>query len=147
MIEGNKQEGELCYRGKNVTLGYALRKDDLMLGDTRCGCLKTGDLAYRDEDGFYYIVGRTGRFLKLFGMRVGLDECEHIVKSKYPIECACVGTDEKMIVYITDSLYQEQVKGELIDKTGIVASVFEVRVISEIPRNNVGKILYRMLDN
>lgn len=80
-------------------------------------------------------------------MRVGLDECEHIVKSKYPIECACVGTDEKMIVYITDSLYQEQVKGELIDKTGIVASVFEVRVISEIPRNNVGKILYRMLDN
>jgi hypothetical protein len=50
-------------------------------------------------------------------------------------------------VYITDSLYQEQVKGELIDKTGIVASVFEVRVISEIPRNNVGKILYRMLDN
>ena len=147
VIEGNKQEGALCYRGKNVTLGYALRKDDLMLGDTRCGCLKTGDLAYRDEDGFYYIVGRTGRFLKLFGMRVGLDECEHIVKSKYPIECACVGTDEKMIVYITDSLYQEQVKGELIDKTGIVASVFEVRVISEIPRNNVGKILYRMLDN
>ena len=80
-------------------------------------------------------------------MRVGLDECEHIVKSKYPIECACVGTDEKMMVYITDLRYQEQVKGELIDKTGIVASAFEVRVIPEIPRNNVGKILYQVLNN
>lgn len=147
VIEENNEEGELCYRGKNVTLGYASCKDDLILGDTRHGYLRTGDLAYRDEDGFYYIVGRTGRFLKLFGMRVGLDECEHIVKSKYSIECACVGTDEKMIVYITDSLYREKVKGELIDKTGIVASAFEVRVISEIPRNNVGKILYKMLDN
>ena len=147
VIEGNNQEGELCYRGKNVTLGYASCKEDLKLGDTRNGCLKTGDLAYRDEDGFYYIVGRTGRFLKLFGMRVGLDECEYIVKSKYPIECACVGTDEKMMVYITDLRYQEQVKGELIDKTGIVASAFEVRVIPEIPRNNVGKILYKVLNN
>ena len=147
VIEGNNQEGKLCYRGKNVTLGYASCKEDLKLGDTRNGCLKTGDLAYRDEDGFYYIVGRTGRFLKLFGMRVGLDECEHIVKSKYPIECACVGTDEKMMVYITDLRYQEQVKGELIDKTGIVASAFEVRVIPEIPRNNVGKILYKVLNN
>lgn len=147
VIKGNNQEGELCYRGKNVTLGYASCKEDLKLGDTRNGCLKTGDLAYRDEDGFYYIVGRTGRFLKLFGIRVGLDECEHIVKSKYPIECACVGTDKKMIVYITDLRYRELVKGELVDKTGIVASAFEVRVIQEIPKNEVGKILYKMLDN
>ena len=50
------------------------------------------------RDGCYYIVGRMGRFLKLFGMRIGLDECEQIIKGKYPIECACVGTDEKMTV-------------------------------------------------
>lgn len=147
VIEENNREGELCYRGKNVTLGYALCKEDLALGDTRNGSLKTGDLAYRDSDGFYYIVGRTGRFLKLYGTRVGLDECEHIIKSKYPIECGCVGTDVKMMVYITRPELQEQVKGELVVKTGIVASAFEVRVIPELPKNNVGKILYSKLSN
>lgn len=146
IIEGNDCEGELCYRGKNVTLGYALTKEDLFLGDERQGFLKTGDLARRDPDGFYYIVGRRGRFLKLFGMRVGLDECEQIVKSRYSIECACVGTDDKMLVYITEKEYQESVKEELVEKTKIVASAFEVRVITEIPRSSVGKILYSKLN-
>lgn len=88
-------EGEMCYRGRNVTLGYALEREDLLLGDERHGFLRTGDLAYRDKDGCYYIVGRMGRFLKLYGMRIGLDECERIIKGRYPIECACVGTDDK----------------------------------------------------
>jgi len=140
-------EGEMCYRGKNVTLGYALKREDLMLGDERTGFLRTGDLAYRDEDGFYYIAGRMGRFLKLYGMRVGLDECEQIIKAKYPVECACVGTDEKMIIYISDRQYVQQVKEELVIKTKIVASAFEVRVIDVIPKNETGKISYSKLSN
>lgn len=145
LIETPYTEGEMCYRGKNVTLGYALKKDDLMLGDERNGYMRTGDLAYRDEDGCYFIVGRMGRFLKLYGMRIGLDECEQIIKGKYPIACACVGTDEKMTVYITDSEYAQQVKEELVEKTKVVASAFEVKVIDEIPKNEAGKILYSEL--
>jgi Acyl-CoA synthetases (AMP-forming)/AMP-acid ligases II len=94
--------GEMCYKGKNVTMGYASCKEDLLLGDECNGFMRTGDIAYRDDDGFYYIVGRKGRFLKLFGMRIGLDDCEQIVKRNYQIECVCVGTDEKMKVFITD---------------------------------------------
>ena len=142
MIEEANIEGEMCYRGKNVTLGYACKREDLLLGDERNGFMHTGDLAYRDEDGCYYIVGRMGRFLKLFGMRIGLDECEQIIKSKFSIECACVGTDEKMIVYLTNSQYAQQVKELLIEKTKLIASVFEVRIIDELPRNEAGKILY-----
>ena len=52
-----------------------------------------------------------------------------------------------MMVYITRPELQEQVKGELVVKTGIVASAFEVRVIPELPKNNVGKILYSKLSN
>ena len=138
-------EGEMCYCGKNVTMGYARQQSDLGLGDERNGFIRTGDLAYFDEDGCYYIVGRMGRFLKLFGMRVGLDECEQIVQTDCGIECACVGTDEKMIVYITNADKQNEVKDILVQKTHIVATSFQVRVIDEIPKNEAGKKLYSKL--
>ena len=139
-------EGEMCYRGMNVTMGYARSREDLLLGDERHGFIHTGDLAYFDENGCYYIVGRMGRFLKLFGMRVGLDECEQIVKAKFPkAECACTGTDEKMTVWITDESLKTQVKEELVSRLKLVASSFEVRIIPEIPKNEAGKTLYAQL--
>lgn len=139
-------QGEMCYRGRNVTMGYARKREDLLLGDERNGYMKTGDLAYRDKDGCYYIVGRMGRFLKLYGMRIGLDECEQIIKAKYPVECACAGTDEKMYVYITDAAIADGVKDELVVKTKLVATAFEIRVIPAIPKNEAGKILYSKLN-
>lgn len=78
-------------------------------------------------------------------MRIGLDECEQIIKTKFPIECACVGTDEKMTIYLTSDKYASAVKNELIAKTKIVASAFEVKIIDEIPKNEAGKILYSKL--
>ena len=147
LIETPNTEGEMCYRGKNVTLGYARKREDLLLGDERHGFMRTGDLAYRDEDGCYYIVGRMGRFLKLYGMRIGLDECEQIIKAKYPIECACVGTDEKMSVYITRPEFAVLVKERLVDKTKLVASAFEVKVVDSIPKSEAGKILYSKLSD
>lgn len=147
IIEDAHVEGEMCYRGKNVTMGYARQREDLRLGDERNGFMRTGDLAYRDEDGCYYIVGRMGRFLKLFGMRIGLDECEQIIKGKFPIACACVGTDEKMTIYLTDEEYVTAVKEILVEKTKLVASAFEVKVIDEIPKNEAGKILYSKLNS
>lgn len=144
-IIASNVEGEMCYRGKNVALGYARKREDLLLGDEWRGFLHTGDLAYRDEDGCYYIVGRMGRFLKLYGMRIGLDECEQIIKAKYPVECACVGTDERMTIYLTSEKYCSAVKEELVVKTKLVASAFDVKVINAIPKNEAGKILYSKL--
>ena len=80
VMEQPVAEGELVYRGENVTLGYALNKEDLQKGDERQGVYYTGDLARRDADGFYYIVGRKTRFLKLYGHRVGLDESEQLLR-------------------------------------------------------------------
>lgn len=141
-------EGEMCFRGKNVTMGYARTREDLLLGDERHGFIRTGDLAFFDEDGCYFITGRMGRFLKLFGMRVGLDECENLVKGRFPgVDCACVGTDEKMIVYLTDERFKDQVKEELVSRLKLVATSFEVRIIDAIPKNEAGKTLYVKLEN
>ncbi len=144
-ITGCHIKGEMCYRGRNVTMGYAQKREDLILGDVNNGFIRTGDLAYRDEDGCYYVVGRLGRFLKLFGLRISLDECEQIVESIVGTDCACVGTDEKMIVYIVDKQMAERVKNALIEKTQLVATAFEIRVINMIPKNDTGKKMYQVL--
>nr|MCR5282143.1 AMP-binding protein [Lachnospiraceae bacterium] len=73
--------GELVYEGANVTLGYAEQAEDLAKGDERGGRLVTGDMAKFDEDGFFYIVGRKKRFLKVYGNRVNLDELDQLVKA------------------------------------------------------------------
>lgn len=139
--------GELVYKGKNVTLGYAQKGEDLSLGDERGGKLITGDMAKFDEDGFYYIVGRKKRFLKIFGNRVNLDETERLIKGEFNgIECACTGVDDLMKIYITDENLAQKVLAFVISKTGLNKAAFEVVKIDEIPKNEAGKTLYKKLE-
>ncbi|MBQ4249752.1 MAG: AMP-binding protein [Clostridia bacterium] len=138
--------GELLYEGDNVTMGYAETPDDLNRGDERGGRLLTGDMAKRDEDGFYYIVGRKKRFLKISGSRVNLDEIDRLIKSQFEgIDCASSGVDDKMKVYITDETKTEEVRRWLSDKTHLRESAFSVLYIEEIPKNEAGKTLYEKL--
>ena len=138
-------EGELCYRGPNVTMGYATKKAELQNGDDFNGVYHTGDFARRDEDGCYYITGRMSRFLKLLSYRVSLDQCERLIQEQFGIDCACTGTDQRMDIYITD----ERKKGIVVDfisaKTNLFKSLFKVFVIPSIPRNDSGKIKYKEL--
>lgn len=139
--------GEMCYEGKNVTMGYARTREDLALEDERNGFLPTGDLAYRDADGFYFIRGRMGRFLKIFGNRIGLDECEQIVRTHVNCECACTGNDSKLIVYLTDKEDMDSAKAVLIESLHLPANVIEIRDVEMIPKNEAGKILYSKLND
>lgn len=138
-------DGELRYEGPNVTMGYGTCVEDLMKGDEFCGVYETGDIARKDEDGFYYIVGRKKRFLKLFGLRVSLDQSEKIIKDSLGIECACTGDDNQMLIYITQEGMKEEVKNLIAEKTGLMAKSFEVREIESIPRFESGKINYKEL--
>lgn len=136
--------GNLYYRGPNVSMGYAECAEDLLLGDVRGGVLDTGDLASRDADGFYFIQGRKSRFAKVFGNRVGLDEVENLVKLLVS-DCACIGEDDLIRVFVTEDGLQESVRSLLVEKTGLNRRAFEVRVISVIPKNTSGKIQYARL--
>ncbi len=138
-------EGELRYEGPNVTMGYGTSAEDLMKGDEFCGVYETGDIARKDNDGYYYIVGRKKRFLKLFGLRVSLDQSERIIKDSLGIECACTGDDNQMQIYITQDGLQGKVRNLISEKTGLVAKSFVVNVINEIPRFESGKVNYREL--
>ena len=128
--------------GKNVTLGYAESRQDLMRGDDRKGVLYTGDMAKKDSDGYLYIVGRKKRFLKIFGNRIGLDECEQLISEKFDLECACTGTDNEMCIYINKDNFQHKVKEFISHRTQINAIAFKVYFVKSLPRNEAGKIIY-----
>ena len=140
--EESEGEGELCYRGPNVTMGYAYDQNDLSRGDDWKGEYHTGDLARRDEDGFYYITGRKSRFLKLLSYRVSLDQCENLIREQFGIDCACAGTDQQMRIYITETGYAEKIIEFISQKTGLYRSLFKVTEGITIFRNASGKIEY-----
>lgn len=142
IIDTPNVEGEMVYEGPNVTLGYAESGDDLIKGDERHGILKTGDLAYFDDDGFFYISGRMKRFLKLFGYRVNLDDCESMVKKEFKINCACVGDDSRLVICIDKCGIEQEVKNFIVHKTRLYAISVEIIYIDEMPRSEAGKILY-----
>ena len=147
VITESEVTGELIYEGENVTLGYAEKGEDLALGDERHGALHTGDMAKRDTDGFYYIVGRKKRFLKIYGNRVNLDEVERLIKGHFEVsDAACGGIDDHMYLFVTDEGIAEDVKKFVAMKTGLNPVAFKSVVIAEIPKNDSGKTLYRELE-
>jgi acyl-coenzyme A synthetase/AMP-(fatty) acid ligase len=146
-IDASDTVGELLYEGENVTLGYAETGTDLGKGDELHGVLRTGDLARRDADGYYYIVGRTKRFLKIFGNRINLDEVEGLLRRAFPgIDCACGGRDDKLQVFLVRPAEPTDIRLYLSDKLGIHFSGFQVQLVDGIPRTSAGKILYQELD-
>lgn len=144
-INTPRTTGELVYEGKNVTLGYAECGEDLAKGDERHGRLETGDMAQFDEDGFYYIVGRKKRFLKIYGNRVNLDEIDRLIKGEFEIEVASSGVDDHLYLFVTDEKVAEPVRQFVINKTKLNPAAFKTIVIDEIPKNESGKTLYKEL--
>ena len=140
-------EGEMCYKGPNVTMGYAICKEDLQKGDEFKGEYHTGDLAKRDEDGCYYVAGRLSRFLKLIGYRVSLDQCERLIQQQFNIECACAGTDRRMNIYVEDGSKTQDINSFIVSTVGIYdRKLFKVIVVPKILRNESGKVRYKELD-
>jgi long-chain acyl-CoA synthetase len=138
--------GELVYRGLNVCLGYAECRADLSLGDMNSGILYTGDLAERDYDGYYRIVGRKKRFIKLFGNRINLQDVELQLSGTFT-EVACSGRDDVLEIYI-DVCSKDQapeIKKAVMVSLGVAAQGVTVYEVEKLPRNESGKVRYSEL--
>jgi acyl-coenzyme A synthetase/AMP-(fatty) acid ligase len=141
VIEDRVAEGEMVYRGPNVTMGYARTAQDLTKGDENNGELRTGDIARRDEDGDYFIIGRMNRFLKLYGLRIGLGDIESLVKEGFETDCYCAGSDSQLEILITSPSIEEEVKKYIGQKTGLFHKAIRVTVVDSIKRNEAGKVI------
>ena len=147
-IFASNVKGELVYSGDNVMMGYASNRKDISKGDEQKGILHTGDLGYKDEDGYYYITGRLKRFIKLFGLRVNLDEIEKMIENKFDVSAACYGNDDSLKVLLQSERedISEIVRKEIIKIYNIHHSVVIVRCAKSIPHNSLGKKDYKSIE-
>ena len=137
--------GTVVYEGPNVMLGYAMSRADLGKGDEMNGRLETGDLGRLDAEGFLYLTGRTKRFAKIAGYRLGLDEIEQELFAVCPVACLDLG--EKIAVaheQESETALKARVR-ELADSYKVPSSSFALRKIPQIPRASSGKIDYARL--
>lgn len=142
--------GELVYYGSNVAMGYARCAADLSKGDEWHGVLRTGDMAKQDADGYYYIVGRKKRFLKLFGNRVSLDSVEQLLAARFPdADFACMGTDTRMQVFTNghEPAFSTAITDCLAAQLRISPTAFHITVLPQIPKTSAGKTQYAALEH
>lgn len=146
-LEVCPETGELVYRGPNVMLGYAESRDDLALGDVQHGVLRTGDLAKMDEDGFFYITGRSKRFVKISGNRVSLDETEMLLGRLLQCQIACLGDDDNLIVFVTGGSVPDvdEVRRATQSALRMFLSGLRVVMLPELPLLPSGKVDYSRL--
>lgn len=96
------ERGELWVRGRGLMWGYYKRPQanaQVFRGDWFC----TGDIFYRDEDGYYFIVGRKKDMVKRAGENIAAREVEAVL---HEIE----GVSETAIVAVPDPIRKEEVK-------------------------------------
>lgn len=142
-ITQRRQTGELVYKGPNVMIGYAEARADLAKPkDT--DLLHTGDMAQINYSGYFKIVGRMKRFIKLYGLRINLDDVEQFLEQRGHAGY-CAGTDEKLAVFFETPVHEGAIRGLLADKYNIHPSNIQVAQLQEIPRLLNGKVDYKRL--
>jgi len=146
--------GEIVLRGENVLKGY-YKNDTANTTAFRGGWFHTGDLAYRDADGFYYIVDRKSDMIIRGGENIYPREIDEVLYQHPAIAAAAA-------VGVPDELYGEEVAAVVVLKNGATASEQEVidfckarladfkcpktvRFVEDIPKGPTGKLLKREL--
>ncbi len=148
------QTGELVVAGDNVMMGY-WRQPEEQQDVLREGLLFTGDLGYKDDDGYIFIVGRKKEIIKAGGNRVSVKEVEESLVSHEKILEACV-------IGIPDPLLGEAIKAFVVLKPGLELEERELLrhcqrtlaeykvpkffvVVDSLPKYQSGKINRQML--
>jgi long-chain acyl-CoA synthetase len=148
--------GEIVLRGDNILKGYHKNPNATSVA-FRNGWFHTGDVGYRDADGFYYIVDRKSDMIIRGGENIYPREIDEVLYQHPAIAAAAA-------VGVPDPLYGEDVASFIVLKEGREATEEEiiafcrarladykcpktVRFVEEIPKGPTGKLLKRELVN
>ncbi|HVV07891.1 long-chain fatty acid--CoA ligase [Amycolatopsis sp.] len=146
--------GEIVIRGHNVMKGYYKRPGETAKA-FRGGWFHTGDLAYADEDGYYYVVDRKKDLIIRGGYNVYPREIEEVLYTHPAIgEAAVIGRpDEKLgeevVAVVSPAPGAEVDCAAVVDycRERLASYKYprEVRVVAELPKGPTGKILKKEL--
>jgi long-chain acyl-CoA synthetase len=146
--------GEIVLRGENILKGY-FKNEAATATAFRNGWFHTGDIGYRDADGFYYIVDRKSDMIIRGGENIYPREIDEVLYQHPQIAAAAV-------IGVSDQLYGEEVAAVVVLKPDAKISEEEVmefckarladykcpktvRFVEDIPKGPTGKLLKREL--
>lgn len=150
------QRGEICVRSNLVCRGY-YRRAEATAAMLRDGWLRTGDVGYRDADGFVYLVDRARDLIITGGFNVYPGEVEQVIATLEPVlDVAVIGTpDEKWGERVTAVIALKP--GQALDEGAVIAlckarlgSVKAPKAVlfrAALPKSANGKVLKRELRN
>ncbi len=137
--------------------GY-YRDDEHSREVIRDGCYHTGDLAWRDEDGYYWYVGRRDDVIKSSGYRIGPFEIENVIMElPYVLECGVSAAPDEVrgqvikasVVLTRDTQGTEALKREIQEYVKTHTAPYKypriVEFRTELPKTISGKIMRRLL--
>ncbi|MGH2819050.1 MAG: 4-coumarate--CoA ligase family protein [Actinomycetota bacterium] len=149
---GPNETGEVWIRGPQVMQGY-LNNPEATARTIDDGWLRTGDIGYADEDGYFFIVDRLKELIKYKGFQVAPAELEALLLSHPAVADAAVipspdeeaGEVPKAFVVLERESTPEEVMRFVADKVSPQKKIRKLEVIDEIPKSPSGKILRRVL--
>jgi long-chain acyl-CoA synthetase len=144
--------GEIVVRGPNVFRGYWHREDETARS-IQGGWFRTGDVAYRDEDGYLYLVDRKKDLIIVSGFNVFPREVEEVLEGHAAVaEAAVVGIPDERTGEAVKALVVPSASvsaDELIEYAGRYLARFKVprvvELVAELPKQSTGKVLRRIL--
>lgn len=153
---GPNQNGELMIRGPQVMSGYHNNETATKETLTEDGWLRTGDIAYYDENHEFYITDRLKELIKVKGFQVAPAELEEILRSHPGVaDAAVIGiphptSGEVPRAFIVKRPNQEVNEQELQEFVAQKVAVYKklhggVQFLDAIPKNNTGKIMRRSI--
>ncbi|GIH06123.1 long-chain-fatty-acid--CoA ligase [Rhizocola hellebori] len=153
-IDGTDEVGEIAIRGHNIMKGY-FNRPEATAEVMRDGWFRTGDLARRDEDGFYYIVDRAKDMIIRGGFNVYPREIEEFLVTHPGISLAAVigvpheSLGEEIKAFVIRNEGTEVTEAEIISwcQQNMAAYKYprEVEFVAALPMTATGKILKREL--
>ncbi len=149
-ILGTREVGELCVRGGNVMMGYLNQPEETRKA-MRDNWLLTGDVGYKDEDGYIYITDRKKDMLLVNGINVYPREVEEIIYQFPGVKEAAVVSKpdprkgEQPVAFVAPNEHSQINDRELVQflrgKLADYKVPRHVIVMPALPRNATGKIL------